>query len=83
MADGIGLVPEDRHREGLMLGLSVTENLVMATLVDRQGALWVGTDGGGDPLRNRPLVELLLLKGEGESVNWGLGCALGQVGHGR
>jgi len=32
MADGIGLVPEDRHREGLMLGLSVTENLVMATL---------------------------------------------------
>ena len=32
MADGVGFVPEDRHREGLMLGLSVTENLVMATL---------------------------------------------------
>jgi ABC-type sugar transport system ATPase subunit len=34
MAAGIGFVTEDRHREGLMLGMSVTENLVMAT-VDR------------------------------------------------
>lgn len=32
MAAGIGFVSEDRHRDGLMLGLSVTENLVMATL---------------------------------------------------
>ncbi len=32
MARGIGLVPEDRHRDGLMLGMTVTENLVMATL---------------------------------------------------
>ncbi|TBW40860.1 sugar ABC transporter ATP-binding protein [Siculibacillus lacustris] len=32
MAGGIGFVPEDRHRDGLMLGLSMTENLVMATL---------------------------------------------------
>ena len=30
--EGIGFVPEDRHREGLMLDLSVTENLAMATL---------------------------------------------------
>lgn len=32
MARGIGLVPEDRHRDGLMLGMTVTENLAMATL---------------------------------------------------
>ncbi|WP_188394092.1 sugar ABC transporter ATP-binding protein [Mesorhizobium sp. SARCC-RB16n] len=28
----IGFVPEDRHRDGLMLGLSVAENLVMSAL---------------------------------------------------
>ena len=32
MAAGLGFVTEDRHREGLMLGLSVTQNLVMATI---------------------------------------------------
>lgn len=32
MRCGVGFVTEDRHREGLMLGLSVTDNLVMATL---------------------------------------------------
>lgn len=32
MARGIGFVPEDRHRDGLMLGMTVTENLAMATL---------------------------------------------------
>ena len=32
MAAGIGLVPEDRHLEGLMLGMPVRENLVMTTL---------------------------------------------------
>lgn len=32
IANGIGFVPEDRHREGLMLDLSMTENLAMATL---------------------------------------------------
>ena len=45
MAAGIGLVPEDRHREGLMLGMPIRENLVMAVLkrfskgVLRQGAI--------------------------------------------
>ena len=29
---GIGFVPEDRHREGLMLDMTLTENLAMATL---------------------------------------------------
>lgn len=29
---GIGLVPEDRHREGLMLGMTTSDNLVMTTL---------------------------------------------------
>lgn len=32
MAEGIGLVPEDRHRDGLMLGMPIRENLVMTTL---------------------------------------------------
>jgi ABC-type sugar transport system ATPase subunit len=32
IAKGIGFVPEDRHREGLMLDMTVTENLAMATL---------------------------------------------------
>jgi ABC-type sugar transport system ATPase subunit len=32
IASGIGFVPEDRHREGLMLDLAVGDNLVMATL---------------------------------------------------
>ena len=29
---GVGFVPEDRHREGLMLDMTMTENLAMATL---------------------------------------------------
>jgi len=32
IAHGIGLVPEDRHREGLLLNLPVAENLILATL---------------------------------------------------
>ena len=32
ISNGIGFVTEDRHREGLMLGLSISNNLVMATL---------------------------------------------------
>jgi ABC-type sugar transport system ATPase subunit len=32
IAKGIGFVPEDRHREGLMLDMTVTENLAMAML---------------------------------------------------
>ncbi len=32
IAAGIGFVPEDRHREGLMLDMTMTENLAMATL---------------------------------------------------
>jgi len=32
IAAGIAFVPEDRHQDGLMLGLSVQANLVMATI---------------------------------------------------
>jgi ABC-type sugar transport system ATPase subunit len=32
MQMGIGFVPEDRHRDGLMLGMPVRENLMMTTL---------------------------------------------------
>lgn len=31
---GISLIPEDRHRDGLMLDMSVTENLAMASLAE-------------------------------------------------
>jgi len=40
IAKGIGFVPEDRRREGLMLDMTMTENLAMATLDRfRQGLL--------------------------------------------
>ena len=32
IAQGVGFVTEDRHRDGLMLGLSVTDNLIMTTI---------------------------------------------------
>jgi simple sugar transport system ATP-binding protein len=35
---GVGFVPQDRHREGLVLGLSVAENATMA-IPDRLGSL--------------------------------------------
>lgn len=41
MTRGIGLVPEDRHRDGLMLGMTVTENLAMATLAKFRHGLFL------------------------------------------
>ena len=32
IARGVGFVTEDRHRDGLMLGLSVSDNLIMTTI---------------------------------------------------
>src|SRR6516162_1507994 len=43
----------------------------------------LGANGGGDPSRDRPLVELVLLKGQGEGVDRALGGALSQVGDDR
>ena len=37
---GIGFVPEDRHREGLMLDMSLSENLAM-TMLDRLTRGWL------------------------------------------
>ena len=40
IAQGIGFVTEDRHRDGLLLNLSVAENLILATLARyRRGGL--------------------------------------------
>ena len=41
IASGIGFVPEDRHRDGLMLKMSVGQNLVMAILgqISRLGVI--------------------------------------------
>lgn len=57
---GIGFVPEDRHRDGLMLNMSVEQNLSMATLglVSRFGVL------GSRRLReiaDRQIAELRIL----------------------
>jgi ABC-type sugar transport system ATPase subunit len=43
IANGVGFVTEDRHRDGLMLNLSVAENLIAATLTRyRHGVLLAG-----------------------------------------
>jgi ribose transport system ATP-binding protein len=40
VAAGIGLVPEDRGKEGLVLGLTVARNIVLPTLDDHTRARW-------------------------------------------
>lgn len=51
MARGIGLVPEDRHRDGLMLGMTVTENLAMATLAKFLHGLFLNSKGMAEAAR--------------------------------
>jgi ABC-type sugar transport system ATPase subunit len=43
IASGISLIPEDRHRDGLMLDMTVTENLAMASLPDFRRGLLIDT----------------------------------------
>ncbi|WP_206477509.1 sugar ABC transporter ATP-binding protein [Microbacterium sp. KRD172] len=43
---GIGMVTNDRQAEGLALGLSIADNVVLATL--RRFARWLGTASGRD-----------------------------------
>ena len=57
MAAGIGLVPEDRHRDGLMLGLPVAHNLVMATIA-RFTRGWLLARGRIAAAARRWIVEL-------------------------
>ena len=65
IAAGIGLVPEDRHRDGLMLGLSVSENLLMATLDRfRRGVL---LDRAGMAAAARRLIASLNVKPASET----------------
>jgi hypothetical protein len=52
-------------------------------LLGEQDLVVLRPDGGRDAAGDGPLVELLLLEGQGEGVDWGLRGALGQVGHGR
>ncbi|MDP1702413.1 MAG: sugar ABC transporter ATP-binding protein [Aestuariivirga sp.] len=51
MARGIGLVPEDRHRDGLMLGMTVTENLALATLAKFLHGLFLSSKGMAEAAR--------------------------------
>jgi ABC-type sugar transport system ATPase subunit len=67
IAGGVGFVTEDRHREGLMLGLSVTDNLVMtslkkicrAGLIDRKSI---------DEISRRTIDELNIQPRDGEKL---------------
>ena len=46
LAAGIGLVPEDRGKEGLVLGMSVLENIVLPTIGSyTRGGIWVDRHG--------------------------------------
>jgi ABC-type sugar transport system ATPase subunit len=48
---GIGLVPEDRGLQGLVLKLSVQENIVLATLPRHSAAGWMNTTLMGETAR--------------------------------
>jgi simple sugar transport system ATP-binding protein len=39
---GLGIIPEDRHHSGVVLDLSVAENLMMKTMDDVSGSRWRG-----------------------------------------
>ena len=62
IAAGIGFVPEDRHREGLMLDMTMTENLGMASLdrfrngiiLSRRKIDGICTDRHPEPLDTAP-----------------------------
>ena len=49
---GIGFVPEDRSNEGLVLKLSVLENIIMATLKKHSRVGWVNKRKMGDTANN-------------------------------
>lgn len=53
IALGVGFVPEDRHREGLMLDMTVAENLAMATI---------------DRFRKGPFLRRRAMAGAGQRV---------------
>ena len=66
LAAGIGLVPQDRHREGTVAGMSIAENLTM-TVPEK-----VGPHGLIDPRRRdrvaRDLIERLTVKTPGPEL---------------
>jgi ABC-type sugar transport system ATPase subunit len=61
---GIGFVPEDRHREGLMLDMTLGENLVMATL-DRFRRGWLLRRGRMTEAARRAIAELSIQPPDG------------------
>src|SRR3984957_2932521 len=54
---GVGFVPQDRHREGLVLGLSLADNATM-TISDQLGAAGFITPGALDLATRRMIQEL-------------------------
>jgi ABC-type sugar transport system ATPase subunit len=61
---GIGFVPEDRHRDGLMLDMTMTENLAMATL-DRFQRGFLLNRGRMVEAGNRAIASLSILPPDG------------------
>jgi ABC-type sugar transport system ATPase subunit len=64
IARGIGFVPEDRHREGLMLDMTMTENLAMAML-DRLHRGFLLSRGGMVEAGRRAIASLSILPPDG------------------
>jgi simple sugar transport system ATP-binding protein len=66
LAAGVGLVPQDRHREGTVAGMSIAENLTM-TVPSK-----LGSHGLVDPRRRdrvaRELIERLTIKTPGPEL---------------
>jgi simple sugar transport system ATP-binding protein len=62
---GIGIVPQDRHREGLVLGMSVAENLTM-TIPDKLGPLGFIRPGVVSRVSNQ-MIDKLGIKTDGHS----------------
>ena len=64
IAAGIGFVPEDRRQEGLMLGLSLVDNLALPGYANRRGA-GIASRGGAAALfaRYRDLLHIACRRG--------------------
>ncbi|MFK7741593.1 MAG: sugar ABC transporter ATP-binding protein [Planctomycetota bacterium] len=71
MDAGLALLPEDRKGEGLVLGMSVRENLSMATLACRGRGLWLDR-GYERELCTNSVAELQIACRDGEQAVGGL-----------
>jgi ligand-binding sensor domain-containing protein/signal transduction histidine kinase len=69
---------KDGRLEAINAGSGLSDNLVEALLVDREGKLWVGTHGGLNRIRLRTVVAL----SHNQGLGYGAVQALAEVGPG-